>query len=250
MQLNVSTKQSLLLSTLLGFWVYLFLVIIGPFDVAPLNVKWRMQIMWVYGVIFSISYFIADQLNAKVLDLIGKEKAWTFVSFILLLVLFKLLPTYLYYKSELIQGDYPFRSFLFEIYLPTLAILAPLMLLGKWILNKVPQNSSGKIIFRGENKQDVLHLHSNNLLYVQSAQNYVEFHYLENGEVCRKTIRTTLKKVQEEVPKLTRVHRFYLVNFDHFVCWKDKKTISLGLAVVPVSETYKKKVQDRLSTRP
>jgi len=250
LDLSSSTKQSLLLSALLGFWVYLFLVIIGPFDVAPLSMEWRMQIMLGYGVIFSASYFLADQLNAKVSSFLGRRKSWTFASFLLFFAILNFLPTYFYYKSELIQGDYSFRAFLFEIYLPTLIILAPLMLLGKWILAKITQNSSNKILFKGENKQDVLQLYLNDLLYVQSAQNYVEIHYLENGAVRKKTIRATLKKVQEEVPKLTRIHRFYLVNFDHFVCWKDKKNISLGLAVVPVSETYKKEVQIQLSTRP
>lgn len=203
-----------------------------------------------YGLIFSISYFLADQLNAKILDLMGGGKMWSSASFVLIFFLFNFLPTYFYYKSDFIQGDYPFGTFLAQIYLPTLLILIPLMLFGKWVLTKMIPESSDKIIFKGENRQDVLQLHLNDLLYVQSAQNYVEFHYLENGEVCKKIIRSTLKKVQEEVPKLTRSHRFYLVNFDHFVCWKDKKSISLGLAVVPVSETYKKEVQMQLLTRP
>ncbi|MEM8525939.1 MAG: LytTR family DNA-binding domain-containing protein [Bacteroidota bacterium] len=250
MKLNTSTKHSLLLSAVLGIWVYLFLVIIGPFDVAPLNMQWRIQIMLGYGVIFSISYFVADQLNTKILDLLGKGSSWSAASFVLLFFLLNFLPTHFYYQSDFIQGEYPFGTFLAQIYLPTLLILVPLMLLGKWILPKLSPKTGDKIIFKGENKQDVLHLHLKDLLYVQSAQNYVEFHYLENGEVRKKMIRATLKKVQEEVPKLTRIHRFYLVNFDHFVCWNDKRSISLGLAVVPVSETYKKAVQLQLSTRP
>lgn len=203
-----------------------------------------------YGVIFSISYFIADQLNARVLAFLGKRTSWSFAIFILFFALLNFLPTYLYYKSELIQGDYPLRTFLLQLYLPTLMILIPLMFLGKWILTKITPKNSDKIIFKGENKQDILHLHLSDLLYVQSAQNYVEFHYLEQGEIRKKTIRATLKKVQETIPSLTRIHRFYLVNFDHFVSWKDKKNISLGVAVVPVSETYKKEVLSRLSTRP
>lgn len=247
MKLNTPSKRSLLLGTLLGVWVYLFLVIIGPFDVAPLNIKWRMQIMLGYGVIFSISYFLADQLNAKIL---AKEKAWFFASFLLCFILLNFLPTYLYYKSELIQGEYSFSRFLLEIYLPTLLLLVPLMWLGKWILPKIAPKNSAKILFTGENKLDVLHLKSEDILYVQTAQNYVEFHYLENGKKCKKIMRATLKSVAEEIPELIKVHRSYLVNFDHFVAWKDRKTISVHDVHIPVSDTYKEEVLVRSKIHP
>ena len=56
----------------------------------------------------------------------------------------------------------------------------------------------------------------NNLLFIQAASNYVEVHYLENGNLKKKLIRNTLSKIEQQLPfdNLKKCHRSYLANLN------------------------------------
>ncbi|MEM9846680.1 MAG: LytTR family DNA-binding domain-containing protein [Bacteroidota bacterium] len=245
-----NTSSSVRQSLLLGFWLYIFLVFIGPFDIAPLNIDWRLQIMIGYGVVFAIANFLAERLNQHLIIRFHLNTYVAIISFFLLFLFIHLFPTYWYYQSNFIQGTFSFHYFVFNMYLPIFLITIPLMLIGKWLFFKWTHPSNDKIIFRGENKMDILQLRLADLIYVQSAQNYVEFHYQLQGKVRKKVMRSSLKKVAEEIPELTQVHRFYLVNLEHFVCWKDQKTIDLGHVTIPVSATYKQLISSEIAFHP
>jgi hypothetical protein len=85
-----------------------------------------------------------------------------------------------------------------------------------------------------------------NLLYIESAENYVSICYLNNGKVSKYLLRDTLKKMEEifSGTELVRCHRSYIVNFEKVkVIRRDKDGLKLELgnpAVldIPVSKTY------------
>ena len=236
-----------------GCGVYLFLLIIGPFDSQPLSFGWRAQLMLGYGVIATVACWMADLLLRRLPARFLPANWW--VRQLCFLVLFYLLnfwPTYAYYISDLVQGTWTFTRFLLEIYLASALILTIAILPARFImLNKVgDQNQPSTITIKGENKLDVLRLAPENLLYVKTAANYVEVHYYVAAVAHKRLLRTTLKRVASAHPFLLRVHRSYLVNMDCVTGWRSPKVLLVGNTSIPVSDTYRPEVISTLETRP
>ncbi len=129
-------KKNSLIALVGALWITLFLVFVGPFDTGILTLKWRVQVMGGYGLIFAISYFLSIPLQhwfyAGSLKLRVEKEAAIF-GFVFSL---NLLGSYLYYQSEIINGDYDFLKFVVVIYLPSLAIFLPLLALLRWLFFK------------------------------------------------------------------------------------------------------------------
>ena len=104
--------------------------------------------------------------------------------------------------------------------------------------SKTPIPPTPKITLRGEHSLDVLQLDWTDLICVKSANNYVEVYYQRAGQLHKKLLRATSKSIQQDLPKLKRVHRSYLINPLHFVEWRSKKLIVLTHLEVPVSQSY------------
>jgi hypothetical protein len=94
-----------------------------------------------------------------------------------------------------------------------------------------------------------------NLLYIESAENYVSVCYLNKDKVSKYLLRDTLKKVEESFAgtDVIRCHRSYMVNFEKVkVIRKDRDGLKLELdnpsvADIPVSKTYVKTVMETFS---
>jgi hypothetical protein len=94
-----------------------------------------------------------------------------------------------------------------------------------------------------------------NLLYLESAENYVNICYLNKGKVSKYLLRDTLKKMEENFSgtEIVRCHRSYIVNFEKVkVIRKDKDGLKLEfdnptLADIPVSKTYVNAVMQTFS---
>lgn len=85
-----------------------------------------------------------------------------------------------------------------------------------------------------------------NLLYLESAENYVSICYLNKDRISKYLLRDTLKRMEENFSgtEIIRCHRSYIVNFDKVkVIRKDKDGLKLELDIpsaidIPVSKTY------------
>jgi hypothetical protein len=94
-----------------------------------------------------------------------------------------------------------------------------------------------------------------NLLYLESAENYINICYLNKGKVSKYLLRDTLKKIEENFSgtEIVRCHRSYMVNFDKVkVIRKDKDGLKLELdnpyvIDIPVSKTYVNSVMQTFS---
>jgi len=90
-----------------------------------------------------------------------------------------------------------------------------------------------------------------NLLFIESADNYLEINYLNKGKVARFILRNSLKTIEEKFgikPPLLRCHRSYMINIEKIkVLRKDKDGVFLvldieGLPDIPVSKSYTEKI--------
>jgi len=94
-----------------------------------------------------------------------------------------------------------------------------------------------------------------NLLYLESAENYVNICYLNKGKVSKYLLRDTLKKIEENFSgtEIIRCHRSYMVNFEKVkVIRKDRDGLKLefdnpSVTDIPVSKTYVTSVMQTFS---
>lgn len=101
------------------------------------------------------------------------------------------------------------------------------------------------LVLTGDTK-DSLEVSPDCICYLESSGNYVNVYYYEEGKIVRKTIRTTIKKVEEQLVSydyLLRCHRMYIVNTHWIVRFgriEQGYRISLQdcMDEIPVSRTY------------
>lgn len=243
--LNTSYGPQLLFGLFLGVWLYLFLVLIGPFDAAEVPLSIRTFLMIGYSLVFFLAYALLVVVQNKLYQYLGK---WTigWECFIVLLFCVYSLPLcFAYYKTDIVRGDFNFDKFTFSIYLPTLAILLPVIFLGRHLLvrnkkeKRSEENAIASVTLLGENKLDILKLPIANLIAIEAANNYVVVYYLLGGNLQKKLLRSSLSKIHQTVPQMVKVHRSYLVNWEHFIAWQDGTTLLLTQTTVPVSQKYK-----------
>lgn len=246
-------KYHLGIGFVLGLWIYIFLIVIGPFDVSPLSFHRRIESQLAYGLFFCFSYYCIIPLQNSVYK---KLIYWNILAELMLLAVVFFIcffPCYIYYKTDWMMGEYPLAQFIGFTYLPFMLIITPLLLFARWSVFKYgtnPKKQEEKISLSGENHLDVLNIPFADLICVKSANNYVEVNYQKNGKLHKKLLRTTTKKIQEELPDLVRIHRSCLINPMHFIEWKNNKTLALTHLEVVVSDTYKKQLSELPQFRP
>lgn len=106
------------------------------------------------------------------------------------------------------------------------------------------------IHFKDEKDELKLSVHTDALLYLEAADNYVKIHYLNKGEVSGFLLRNTLKNIEHLFPErqLVRCHRSYIINTQKIkILKKNKEGLFVELDVdnvpeIPVSKTYADKI--------
>jgi DNA-binding LytR/AlgR family response regulator len=118
-----------------------------------------------------------------------------------------------------------------------------------------PGNLRDMIPFYDEKSVLKLSVKKENLLYIESAENYVNICYLNNDKISKYLLRETLKKIEEKFSgtEIIRCHRSYIVNFEKVrVIRKDKDGLKLEFDIpsvidIPVSKTYVDNVMQTFS---
>ncbi|MBO4875336.1 MAG: LytTR family transcriptional regulator [Bacteroidales bacterium] len=104
--------------------------------------------------------------------------------------------------------------------------------------------------FYDEKGQLKLSVDIDSLLYIESADNYVNIYYSNKGKFSRFMLRSTLKSIEDTFSDcdLVRCHRSYVVNFNKVkILRKEKMGLFLDLDFdkapeIPVSKTYAESV--------
>lgn len=115
--------------------------------------------------------------------------------------------------------------------------------------------SKGMIPFRDEKGTLRLSVQSEDLLYLEAADNYVIVHYVHRDRIQRFMVRNSLKSYEDEFREtnIIRCHRSYMVNLEKIdIVRKEKDGLHLELETDPpvsllVSKTYVKQVMEAFS---
>jgi DNA-binding LytR/AlgR family response regulator len=135
--------------------------------------------------------------------------------------------------------------------------MLPMMIFLRWmfgdktsteIISVEPKEKN--IVIKGENKAEVLHLTAAELVFIESANNYIKVHYLLQDELQSELFRNKISVLQEEFPFLLKTHRSFLINPVHFLEWKRESSQTIlilkpGVTEIPVSKTYKKALVEK-----
>lgn len=93
-----------------------------------------------------------------------------------------------------------------------------------------------------------------NLLYIESADNYISTWYLKNGQLKKQLIRITMKDLSQQLAdtNIVRCHRSFMVNLDQIkVLRRERENLFIelgypGLKEIPISKTYGEEVLKRI----
>ena len=97
-----------------------------------------------------------------------------------------------------------------------------------------------------------LSIRRENLVMIESADNYVCVHYLSDQKVKKTMVRNTLNRVAEHLKgtRIVRCHRSYMINLDHAqIFHRDNEGVFIELGIegipnIPISRTYAENVRE------
>ena len=107
---------------------------------------------------------------------------------------------------------------------------------------------------KGSTSQSVLEVNPQDILFVESMSNYADVWYIEGDQTSHKTMRITLKQINESLASeryLVQCHRAFIVNLNFVIAMSNRNTgYQLQLfgtdKQIPVSRTYTPQVKERL----
>jgi hypothetical protein len=211
-----------------------------------------------------LSRVLMYQINKKYTILIWQYLLWIFAEVLLMSLSYALFEKFLLRDSRLFPDLVKIST-----QNTALVLLLPysvLWLYFSWVDKKeqierladsqaVPANTRDMIPFYDDKGLLKFSIKKENLLYLESAENYVSICYINKDKVSKYLLRDTLKKIEETFSgtEIIRCHRSYMVNFEKVkVIRRDKDGLKLGfdnqsVTDIPVSKTYVNPVMQTLS---
>lgn len=253
-----SFKHHALVALGLAIWIFGFLYLTEPLDVNEFGDKEKLIYLPGYGLIGGIMYLVFLPFQYYLYN--RSQQQWTllqeisFILFFVVITIFIVRVFYLYVVMVGEQNPYSFSYQLTSITLPAIATILPIVLIGRYGLGKYKEKrlAQSKIEIKGEGTYDGIRLLLNDLICVQSSDNYIEVLYFSGSELKKSLIRNKLSVIAEEFPDLLRIHRSYIINPYHFQQWKTEKGklfVELSSSIfVPVSNTYKNDTKSVLNS--
>jgi hypothetical protein len=255
-----------------GVFVFIFLAVFKPFEIHEISPSKVLYVGFLigYGFITSLSVLIMIEGVGRLLPTIFSEKNWKIkheISFVVGLIS---LITILNYFFTLFISDLTFslESFFFMVFATVTVSFFPAVsfVMFRYVRNvrlysqpktvtvfNSEQNEkyeNDMVELFAENNRDSIVLSPENLLFIESDDNYSTVFFTQHNRIKKKLLRNTLTRLEAQVesyPTLKRCHRSYLVNI------KKVNRVSgnaqgyrLHLQntdeIVPVSRTYSKNI--------
>lgn len=253
-----SIKNHLIIALSLAIWIFIFLYYTEPLDVHEFREEEKLLFLSGYGLIggfcyiffLPFQYFLFKKSNNNWTILY--EFIFLFILSFLTILIARLFYLYIIMANE--RNPYTLWYMLKSIFLPALATILPIIIFGRFAFGKYKnkKTEAEKIEIKGEGNYEGLRLFLNDVICIQSSDNYVEVFYLSQKELKKSLIRNRLSVVADEFPQFLRTHRSYLINPFHFSQWKTEKSKLFVMLFhhieVPVSRTYQNDVKAVLNS--
>lgn len=255
-----SVKHHLIIAFSLAIWIFVFLFFTEPLDVNQFSNSEKLLYLPLYGLLgafcysffLPIQYFLFKKSNQK----------WflkTELLFLIIFIVIGIIAARLFYLYVIVLDEpnpYPLGYHLQSVIFPAFATILPIIILGRFAFGKyhTKKLEKQKIEIKGEGNYEGLRLFLNDVVCIQSSDNYVEVFYISGNEIKKSLIRNKLSVIADEFPEFLRTHRSFLINplQLHFLQWKTENSklfILLSHHIeVPVSRTYQNHVKAVLNS--
>ena len=261
LNINDSSRKFYLIFTTISF-AFVFLNIFEPFGLYY-DKDLTQEEVFIELFIALIIAFIILLFSQFILRQVFKIKHFTVFSYILWFLLESVLvATAWFFLDYADNGSKPnFLKFWFENFFAYVLIMSfPYFLfafivhlkdLAKENISLIKSNNTTKteqLTLNLKDETDVIKLviKTENLLYIQSADNYLEVHYIENDKLSKFLLRNSMKNIEKQLlrTKIIRCHRSFMVNANEIETIK-KTSSGFDLIInkltditIPVSKTY------------
>ena len=264
-----------------GLFITLFLAVFEPFGFDELSpaIKWR------HAALFGLATFVISSFFQIVLPAIFPKafreegwRSWKEIVYLLTTTVFigaanYGLMLYLYpqrtdlanfFRAELITLQVGIFPICFIVFMKQMTLYRRYAEAAREVTEDIqPEEvlatepaalAEQMILLRGDNQKEEVSLAADSLFFISSADNYVRIQYLENGAQKHLVMRSTLKKMEEQLaayPFFFRCHRMYLVNLK-LVASVSGNAQGLKLHLdglpdtIPVSRSLTETVRERL----
>lgn len=251
-------KHHIFIGLFLAVWIFIFLYFTEPLDVSEFGKEERLIYLPAYGALGALLYFICLPFqfwlykNSKNKWTIGSELIFLIVFIILSIITLRLF--YLHFIIEWHPNAYGLTYHLRAIILPAILTILPILVIGRFALGKYHEKrlDDKKIEITGEGNYEGLRLQLNEIISIQSSDNYIEVFYISGKNLKKTLIRNKLSAIDDAFPELLRTHRSHLVNPFHFQQWKTengKHYLILSYDIeIPISKTYLSNVKASINS--
>ena len=253
-----SIKHHLLIALGLAIWIFAFLYFTEPLDVNEFGDREKLIYLPIYGLIGGVCYSLFIPFQSFLYK--RSKESWSLGLEILFLITFIIISAtfarlyYLYIIVADQPNPYTLGYYISDILFPAISIILPILIIGRFGFGKYKEKKleEAKIEIKGEGTYEGLRLALNDLICIQSSDNYIEVYYYSGKDVKKSLIRNKLSVIDEEFPELLRTHRSYIINPYHFQQWKTEKGklyAELSSSIfTPISNTYKTQVKTVLNS--
>lgn len=272
---RASRREFYRVAVILGISIFLVLAIFQPFGTYNFEHSLKYALLAGYGFVIALSSMAAWELARHIRGLRPGDGAWTLrreFTLIAFVFLFSASATFVYQRLVFGLGISASEYLLFMGIAATTAIFPVTTLLivqyiraktewekHRWALQHLPKGNPAHITLRGENKHETITLLKQELLFLRSADNYVEVFLLKNRSVERLMLRIALSRLaaQLDTPDFIQTHRSYIVHLHHRLALEGRspnhqlrfETLP-ELDPIPVSKTHLPALRSALAQKP
>jgi hypothetical protein len=230
-----------------GVVVGLFLFTFRPFDIDRVDVPNVELFIWGFGLVTTSALLLLLFALPVALPMVFIEERWTVGKNILffMFIVFVIGTANLYYTHVAAGLPLSFGSFItFQLYTAAVSLIVASVAtfvrytisLKRYQLEAIAVNKTmaehqeeitshqpvaapavETVLLRSENEKETLTLSSQSLLYIESADNYSDVCFLQNGLVEHRLIRSSLKRIEDNLSHAFcfRCHRSFIVNLNN-----------------------------------
>ena len=251
-----SKKRRILVGFILCIYLNFIVIVLQPFDTSQFESDYKTLLLSGYGILTFVVFFIHG-----IIENIGYSKSgkvwlvWHEIIATIIFCLFAGSVLYLYNIYIVNEGkSVSMGSYLNFLFITTGGMIPvfvpPMLYLRQKFGERIMPLADNLIILTGENKNEILRLEKEELLFIKAVENYIEICYIDkNKKITSKTFRQTLSNVCEQVPFLKKCHRSYLVNTNTIKeimgnSQGAKISFVLGEKEIPLSKTYYKDIKN------
>ncbi|HAS39279.1 MAG TPA: hypothetical protein DCS93_02315 [Microscillaceae bacterium] len=259
------TRKNLLYVVLVGIGSSFFILLYNPFNIQNQTGEWWLKlVIFSLGLVFILAIWLIEWVFPALVPRLFKQwnlgKAILWYTWVILFVGFVM-----FVYKNLLGGFQAFTSREFLLVsgrVFVIGITVSFVVLGIWqYINqrKIALVSSQETYTITAQNGKAVQFIPQDILYIQSDDNYVDIHYLARGERQKEVLRSSLKNIETQIVNplspIIRCHRQYLINLERFhIAKMTTRAMTLTLKdyedEVPVSKKYIPELKQQLSTRP